>query len=307
MNRSRASAPRGYLLDTRMGLAMIGQVVEYAKQHTPNSVRVVARRAMLESHNARMRLSVPVVDRSEYQNLYHCAMRKTASQWITAMFSDPIVYRHCGLLPYVPRYYKWRHPQAIPSGRIALSLFVSHKRFATIPKPGRYRAFFVMRDPRDMVVSNYFSTRDSHAPMGDVPELRRVLQDKSTKDGLLYLIGHLARKKTFDALRSWAVASDADGVRLVRYEDLTGERQTEEMDQLMRHCGIPVPPSELETLLDRYSFSRMKGARPSAGPTSHYRKGKAGDWRNHFDDDVYEAFTESTGDLVELLGYPARG
>jgi hypothetical protein len=283
---------------------MINQTLEFAKQRTPNSVRVVARRALLEAHNARLRLSVPVVARCEYENVYHCAMRKTASQWIKALFSDPIVYRHSGLLPYVPRYYRWRHPQAVPPGRVALSLFLSRRRFEAIPKPDRYRAFFVLRDPRDMVVSSYFSTLKSHAPMGDIPELRKILQEKPFKDGLLHLIGHLSAKGTFKALRSWADA-ESETVRLFRYEDLTGDRQREEVDRLMRHCGIFLPPSELAVLLSRYSFSNMRGTAASAGSPSHYRKGKAGDWRNHFDDDVHEAFAAATGDLVALLGYPA--
>jgi hypothetical protein len=285
---------------------MLSRTVTFTKQHTPNSWRVVARRTMLEAHNARLRLTVPVVSRCEYENIYHCTMRKTASQWIQALFSDPVVYRHSGLLPYVPRYYKWRHPQPVPPGRAALSLFVSHDRFEAIPKPARHRAFFVLRDPRDIVVSSYFSTRNSHTPMGDIPRLRKILEDKPLKEGLLYLVGHLAKKGTFDALRSWAVAPGSAAVRLFRYEDLTGERQTDEVDRLMRHCGISIPPSELAALLDRYSFSRMRGGREGAGAISHYRKGKAGDWRNHFDDDVYEAFTAATGDLVEVLGYPAR-
>jgi hypothetical protein len=285
---------------------MLNRTVTFTKQHTPNSLRVVARRGLLEAHNARLRLTVPVVSRCGYENVYHCTMRKTASQWIQALFSDPIVYRYSGLLPYVPRYYKWRHPQAIPPGRAALSLFVSHKRFEAIPKPTRYRAFFVLRDPRDIVVSSYFSTRNSHTPMGDVPALRKVLQEKPFKEGLLFLISHLSKKGTFGALRSWAVAPSTEAVRLFRYEDLTGKRQRDEVDRLMRHCGISIPSSELADLLSRYSFSRMRGGRETVGSISHYRKGKAGDWRNHFDDDIYEAFTEATGDLVELLGYPAR-
>ena len=287
---------------------MINRAVEFTKQHTPNSLRVVARRAGLEAHNARMRLFVPVVSRSGYENIYHCAMQKTASQWIKALFSDPTVYRHSGLLPYVPRYYNydWRQLPPFPANRAVLSLFLSYKRLESIPKPDRHRAFFVLRDPRDMVVSNYFSTRNSHAPMGDIPQVRSVLQEKTVKEGMLYLIGHLAKKGTFRALESWATASKSETIELFRYEDLTGERQAAEVDRLMRHCGIAIPPAELADLLARYSFSRMQGGRRSVGSVSHYRKGKAGDWRNHFDDDIYQAFTAATGNLVEVLGYPAR-
>ncbi|MEU4558733.1 sulfotransferase domain-containing protein [Actinoplanes sp. NPDC023936] len=283
---------------------MFNRTVMFAKQHTPNYLRVRARRAMQEAHNARLRLTVPVAARSEYVNIYHCAVRKTASQWIKSVFSDPIVYKHSGLLTYDPRFYDWRDPRVCPPNRIALSLFFSRKRFDEIPKPERYRAFFVMRDPRDMVVSSYFSTRDSHGPMGDVLEVRRVLRELPKKEGMLYLIDDLAKKGRFNALRSWVLAPEDEAIRLIRYEDLTGARQTEEIDQLMRHCGIAIPRPELETLLDRYSFSRMND-KQGGGTVSHYRKGEAGDWRNHFDDDIQEAFQKAAGArLVERLGYP---
>jgi hypothetical protein len=283
---------------------MIDSVVRFAKHHTPNAVRVKARRALLEAHHARLRLTVPVVSRCEFTNVYHCTVRKTASQWIKALFSDPTVYRHSGLLSYDPRLYKWRHPQAVPPGRAALSLFVSRKRFEALPKPDRYRAFFVLRDPRDIVVSSYFSTRNSHTPMGDVLQVRKVLQEKPVKEGMLYVIDHLAAKGTFRDLRAWATAPPNEAVALFRYEDLTGERQQDEVDRMMRHCGIVIPPAELTGLLSRYSFSRMRSTPERPETVSHYRKGRPGDWRNHFDDDIQEAFTAATGDLVERLGYP---
>jgi hypothetical protein len=284
---------------------MINRTITFTKQHTPNSLRVVARRVMCDAHNARMRLTVPVTARSGYDNIYHCAVRKTASQWIKAIFSDPVVWRYSGLLPYDPRPYKWRHPQAFPTDRVISTLFLSHKKFTAIPKPDSYRTFFVLRDPRDVVVSSYFSTRSSHTPMGDIPQMRKVLLEKPMKEGLLYVIDQQSRKGTFKALRSWATAPDTDGIRLVRFEDLTGERQAEEVDELLRHCGIALPPAELDGLLSRYSFSRMRSDRGTV-TAAHYRKGKPGDWRNHFDDDIYDAFDAATGDLVDLLGYPAR-
>lgn len=285
---------------------MSNRTVEFAKHHTPNSLRIAARRAMLEAHNARLRLTVPVVAQCEYENIYHCTVHKTGSQWIKALFSDPVVYRYSGLFPYDPRFYKRRNPPVIPPGRAALALFLSYKRFQAIQKPDNYRAFFVLRDPRDIVVSSYFSLRNSHAPMGDIPTVRKILQEEPMKEGLLHVIGRLSERGLFKRLRSWAVAPSAETFRLFRYEDLTGERQMDEVDQLMRHCGISLPSSELEALLSRYSFSRMRSDRESTGVISHYRKGKAGDWRNHFDDEIYEAFTAATGNLVELLGYPAR-
>ena len=264
---------------------MLNRTLLLAKHHTPNDLRVLARRAMLEAHNARLRLTVNVAARCEYTNIYHCAVRKTASQWIKSLFSDPIVYRHSGLLTYDPRFYRWRDPRVCPPDRIALSLFFSRQRFDKIPKPEQHRAFFVMRDPRDMVVSSYYSTRDSHGTMGDVAEVRAALRELPKKEGLLYLIGDLAAKGRFKALRSWVTAPESAAVRLVRYEDLVGADQAYEVDALLRHCGIVLPPAELEALLARYSFARMN-EKVGTGSVSHYRKGDPVDWRNHVDYDI---------------------
>ncbi|WFE24461.1 sulfotransferase domain-containing protein [Solwaraspora sp. WMMD937] len=285
---------------------MIKRTFTFAKHHTPSNVRVAVRWTMLETRIARSRLTIPVVARCEYDNIYHCTVRKTGSQWVKAILSDPVVYQYSGLLPFDQRVHRRRYPDAIPPGRVASSLFVGYKRFEAIPKPEKYRAFFVMRDPRDIVVSSYFSLRNSHTPMGDVLHHRKILKEKPRKEGLLYIINHLAEKNLFSALRSWVVAPSAETFRLFRYEDLTGERQADEVEELMRHCGIALPPAELAALLDRHGFSRMRKNRLETGPTAHYRKGKAGDWLNHFDDDIYEAFVATTGNLVELCGYPSR-
>ncbi|MEH1124345.1 sulfotransferase domain-containing protein [Micromonospora sp. CPCC 206061] len=285
---------------------MINRSLAFAKHHTPSSLRVAVRWTMLEARNVRSRLSVPVVARCEYDNVYHCTVRKTASQWVKALLSDPVVYRYSGLLPFDQRVHRRRYPDAIPPGRVASSLFISYKRFSTIPKPENYRAFFIMRDPRDIVVSSYFSLRSSHTPMGDILQHRKILQEIPFKEGMLHVISHLKERGLFASLRSWVAAPSAETFRLFQYEDLIGERQLDEVEKLMRHCGIPIPRSDLTALLDRHSFSRMRKDSGEAGPVSHYRKGKAGDWRNHFDDDIYEAFVAATGDLVELCGYAAR-
>ncbi|MDM4721819.1 sulfotransferase domain-containing protein [Micromonospora sp. WMMA1363] len=260
---------------------------------------------MLEAHNTRLRLTVPVAARCEFENIYHYTVHKTGSQWIKALFSDSVVYRYSGLLPYVPRLSTGRQRSVPPPGHIALSAFLPYERYRAIPKPDKHRAFFVLRDPRDIVVSSYFSLRKSHAPMGDIPTVRKTLQGIPMKDGLLHVIKYLSEKGLYRTLRSWALAPSSDTFHLFRYEDLTGERQQDEMDRLLRHCGIFIPPPELEALVSRYSFSKMRKEQGGTQSNSHYRKGKAGDWRNHFDDEVSEAFVAATGDLVEILGYPA--
>src|SRR5947209_3617806 len=111
--------------------------------------------------------------RSAYRNIYHCTVQKSASQWLRALLADPRTFPYCGMRPlhpehrfpngHDPRPLKARHfDAAFPIGAIVTPFYVSHAAFAALPRPEPYRALFVMRDPRDVVTSWYFSIKFSH-------------------------------------------------------------------------------------------------------------------------------------------------
>jgi hypothetical protein len=266
----------------------------------------------------RVRL-VRVARRSELRNVYHCCVHKTGSQWIRKILADPEVYRVTGLRPfaYAPRlpsdgknrgYDQLRFESAFPRGTIVSPLYIDHPGFAAIPKPEPWRAFFIARDPRDVVVSWYFSTTHSH-PTASNQSLQRTrvrLTGMSEEEGLVFTISSLRDYGLFDALEGWVRAAAAsDEVLLVRYEDLIGETADEQWRRLLDHCDVHLGDAERRALLDRYSFERLSGRRPGEeDPGSKLRKGVAGDWRNHFTPGVVEAFGEATGDLVRRIGYP---
>ena len=102
-------------------------------------------------------------------DVYHCCMPKTGSQWIRAILSDPKVHVYSGLTSFkfqetesgvsstrmVP---DPRFEEALPINTIATPVFADYASYARIPKPAAFKTFFVMRDPRDIVVSWYFSS-----------------------------------------------------------------------------------------------------------------------------------------------------
>jgi hypothetical protein len=265
-----------------------------------------------------------VLHLSTYQNLYHCTVQKSASQWIRRLFSDPRVYPYCGLdsfqyqhqLPgrFDPRKLTDRRfTSAFPEGTIATPLYVDYAGYASIPKPARYKAFFLMRDPRDVVVSWYFSSKLSHQPQGDIKRIRQELSQLSQSDGLRYSIDYLADFGLFAAQRSWVNATSLDAnILLMRYEDLIGAEQLEHVERLMQHCDIRIPRGDLVKLLAEHSFQELSGRERGVEDTrAHYRKGVAGDWRNHFDDSVSRHFDQVVGDLIRVWNYsepdaPAR-
>jgi Sulfotransferase domain len=253
---------------------------------------------------------------SHYTNVYHCCIGRTASQWLRRLLSDPVVYHRSRLRTFT---YQERLPGRIdtrpltertferpfPKRRIVTPLYFSFENFRDLPKPERYRAFFVFRNPRDIVVSGYFLRRNTDT-LGNTPEDREFLRTASLEDGLVYIIDRAERRGVFEAFRSWSDAPSEDpNVKLIRYEHLTGDDRFETIRDLTAFCDIGIHPSELGRLMDKWSFRRLTGGRRrgQADESSHYRSGVPGDWERYFTPPVEQRFNEAAGDIPSLFGY----
>lgn len=253
---------------------------------------------------------------SPSENVFHCCLHKSGSQWVRRILKDARIYQHTGLrahhyqsaMPggHDPRPVNARtfdHP--FPPRTVITPLYIDYPGYLSIPKPDSARAFFVTRDPRDIVVSWYFSSKYSHRLMGDLGEARAALSDLDEVAGMQYTIRHLADFGLFDAQRSWLTSDSDETTLVVKFEDLIGEGGINEFASLFEHCRMELPRSTLEAILDTYSFERLSGRdRGEEVAEAHFRKGIAGDWRNHFGAPVQATFAEVTGDLVKQLGYP---
>ncbi len=254
--------------------------------------------------------------RSPHGNLYHCCVHKTASQWVKGVLSHRKVYAACGLLPYsyqrtLPGGVDTRplHDRSFgepfPPSTIVTPLYLTYGRFAELSKPASYRAFFVARDPRDVITSFYHSHRSNHPMVGTVADNRAKLNTMPVEDGLVYTIDTLWERGHLRALLSWADAAGQDpSATLVKYEDLTGPLQHDHFRALMDFLGVAISDDDLAAVLDAMSFENLTGrTRGQEQASSKFRKGLPGDWKNHFTPAVERRFRELAGDLPERLGY----
>jgi len=90
----------------------------------------------------------------------------------------------------------------------------------------------------------------------------------------------------------------------VRYEDLL-EHPHQEVDRLLGFLGVDAQESVVESCVNSASFEKLSRGRERGqeDPSSFYRKGVAGDWKNYFTEEDRRVFKEEAGELLIRLGY----
>jgi hypothetical protein len=90
----------------------------------------------------------------------------------------------------------------------------------------------------------------------------------------------------------------------VRYEDLL-VRPNEEVERLLGFLGVGTDEMLVEHCVSQASFEKLSRGRERGeeDPSSFYRKGVAGDWRNYFTEEDKRVFKEEAGELLIRLGY----
>jgi hypothetical protein len=159
-------------------------------------------------------------------------------------------------------------------------------------------SIFMIRDPRDLVVSKSFgiAVRKDHPAyrainaLDDIKERMRFVIDGDQASGLMSIREQLVK------FSGWFDKTDCT----IRFEDTIGHmgggEKTAQLDTLRAiytAIGLDMPDEWLAELCENI-FS-------SASPT--FRKGTVSQWKKHFDEDIKEHFKRSAGDVLVQYGY----
>src|SRR5581483_5242515 len=259
---------------------------------------------------------------------------KCASTWLSDIVAD--VCSGAGLRTasvHNPRVFDGDLAAFVERRHVDFLLYVNaNVRF--VSQLAGFRGFHVIRDPRDIVVSSYFSHLHSH-PTDDWPELvdhRRELAQVNQEEGILLVLDFLAG--VLDDIATW----DYDDPRIVelKMEDLVRAPEAALADAFVR-MGLAdpamgranaavvgalaaakrrrsrivpmrlarLPTTVVQDAVRRHAFEKKAGGRRpgTEDVRSHYRKGVLGDWVNHFTPRHRRAFKERYGELLVHLGY----
>jgi lipopolysaccharide transport system ATP-binding protein len=191
---------------------------------------------------------------------------------------------------------------AIQPGRVYSACYVTKDEFDALDVPENSKRFVILRDPRDTLVSGYFSLKGSHPAYKNdaVAAMRARLQELDRERGLMHTLDDWL-PANIEIQLSWIES----GEPIIRFEDLLKDDRAILEDVLIERCGLDIRKGKLRRVIERESFERLSGGRQRGDEdtTAHYRKGVAGDWRNYFSEPLKDAFKKTYGGLLIRAGY----
>ena len=194
------------------------------------------------------------------------------------------------------------------------------------------RAVHVVRDPRDVLLSSYFSHLNSHPTdyWKGLEEHRAQLKAMNVSEGLFAELQ--CRRQQFRQMQDWDYGRSS--VLELRFETLV-EEPLAELSRALEHLELLAPdhsPVEepihkrlrsrtraalarvrgpgarrgtidsaaLVALLGRHNFEALSGGRKRGeqDPMHHYRSGRPGEWREHLTPEHLDALEALFPDLV---------
>lgn len=260
--------------------------------------------------SSRLMWNYRYLSRYRGKTIYHCCIQKSGSQWFKKIFNDQIFWQQNKLLLYAPvdnfiteDKTLLQKLNKLPKDLIISPLYLRYPDFNKLQKPNTYKIFYIARDPRDLIISNYFSLKYSHDPYNPyILKMREKLNLMSRDDGITEIINSFTAG-TKRTLEGW-FTQKSENIKLILFEDIFGERQFEVFSEVLKHCDIDLSMDEIKTLLEKYSFKNISGRKQGKEDVKHhYRKGMPGDWKNYFTEQQKDIFKNLSGNLLITCGY----
>lgn len=162
------------------------------------------------------------------------------------------------------------------------------------------RGILLVRDPRDMLVSLYYSDMKSHSIPDEGPlrqgmlAQREALESGGTSiDDYVLTKGDQFLRNYFRTLQLMTV----DGIRVVRYEDIIYDKR-HLVDAIADLLNVDTDEDTLDTISARHDV-RPDSERPNA----HIRQIDPGNHREKLRNDTIAALDDRFGPVLSLLGY----
>lgn len=161
------------------------------------------------------------------------------------------------------------------------------------------RYVLTMRDPRDVIISEYWFVRRTphHASyaLASRLELGEYITHK-LEDGSFNAM-------TLDWIRCWLGNLDKGNSLLIKYEDLLADT-TARFEEIIGFLGLNLSEDEIRRTVERNTFECKAQRAKGVEDTSQFlRKGTSGQWRDVFTSQHLKCFSDIGEDVIRELGY----
>lgn len=168
-------------------------------------------------------------------------------------------------------------------------------------KNGIQKVIVMYRDPRDIIVSNYYHVLKDNPWMVEDPEYANY--NAMTKQDALSHSMNLIVDDYCSWVRGWMeVAKSNSGIEcfFVRYEDLRKNRK-DVFKAILSFFGIFLSEEQFAGVMQASGNKSGYGKEP--GMRSTKRKGASGDWKKELNRQQQEIIKEKAGQFLVELGY----
>jgi hypothetical protein len=154
-----------------------------------------------------------------------------------------------------------------------------------IPSITKFKVVLVVRDPRDILVSSYYSIAYSHAiPEGEKKDsLLSRRKEALASDLDDHVLQHAEKLLAVFDRYEVCLFAEYSNVHIARFEDMVGD-YPKWLDALLSSCGLDIPESMRCELIRSNEASRPS----SENINKHLRKGMPGEHREKLRSDTIE-------------------
>jgi len=145
-----------------------------------------------------------------------------------------------------------------------------------------YKGIYVVRDPKDIIISQYFSMKYSHKVSSvRIIEIRKNLNEISIEEGIKLIIQDF-EKSIAQYMSLWLKYYKDSNILILKYEQLV-ENPQKFFVNILDHLELNVSNDLIKKIIQNNSFSSKTGREKGTEDlSSHYRKGIVGDWKKYF-------------------------
>jgi hypothetical protein len=167
---------------------------------------------------------------------------------------------------------------------------------------------YLLRDGRDVMVSYFFYQRKialnkDSAAKNWFQKLGNLVTHDSTNQNYYENFSSFLQQHTDQWVTHVSTWLERNPQVIVRYEDLKTEPEAT-LNKVFQQLHVEVAPAIIQQALEIFDFKQLSQRKEGEEDrSSFFRKGIAGDWKNHFSRDDLEFFQAKAAKVMNQAGY----